>query len=125
VTAQVPLLAIERLKVVFQGERGRTTHAVDAVDLTLMRGTTLGIVGESGCGKSVTALAIMGLLSRTGAVSGVVRFDGTDLIRLPPARMRDLRGSRLAMIFQEPMTSLNPSYTIESRSSSRRCAIAA
>ena len=111
-TAQVPLLAIERLKVVFQGERGRTTHAVDAVDLTLMRGTTLGIVGESGCGKSVTALAIMGLLSRTGAVSGVVRFDGTDLIRLPPARMRDLRGSRLAMIFQEPMTSLNPSYTI-------------
>jgi len=112
VTAQVPLLAIERLKVVFQGERGRTTHAVDAVDLTLMRGTTLGIVGESGCGKSVTALAIMGLLSRTGAVSGVVRFDGTDLIRLPPARMRDLRGSRLAMIFQEPMTSLNPSYTI-------------
>jgi len=112
VTAQVPLLAIERLKVVFQGERGRTTHAVDAVDLTLMRGTTLGIVGESGCGKSVTALAIMGLLSRTGAVSGVVRFDGTDLIRLPPARMRDLRGNRLAMIFQEPMTSLNPSYTI-------------
>jgi peptide/nickel transport system ATP-binding protein len=112
VTAQVPLLAIEGLKVVFEGERGRATHAVDAVDLTLMRDATLGIVGESGCGKSVTALAVMGLLPRTGAVSGAVRFDGNDLIHLPPARMRDLRGDRLAMIFQEPMTSLNPSYTI-------------
>jgi peptide/nickel transport system ATP-binding protein len=112
VTAQVPLLAIEGLKVVFEGERGRATHAVDAVDLSLRRGATLGIVGESGCGKSVTALAVMGLLPHTGAVSGTVRFDGTDLIRLTQAQMRDLRGDRLAMIFQEPMTSLNPSYTI-------------
>ena len=62
-TTQAPLLAIEGLKVVFHGERGRATHAVDTIDLTLMRGATLGIVGESGCGKSVTALAIMGLLS--------------------------------------------------------------
>jgi peptide/nickel transport system ATP-binding protein len=112
VTAQVPLLAIEGLKVVFEGERRRATHAVDAVDLTLMRGATLGIVGESGCGKSVTALAVMGLLPHAGAVSGTVRFDGNDLIRLTQAQMRDLRGDRLAMIFQEPMTSLNPSYTI-------------
>ena len=111
-TTQAPLLAIEGLRVVFHGERGRATHAVDAIDLTLMRGATLGIVGESGCGKSVTALAIMGLLSRTAAVSGAVRFDGTDLITLPQAQLRELRGNRLAMIFQEPMTSLNPSYSI-------------
>ena len=111
-TPEAPLLAIESLKVVFHGDRGRTTHAVDTVDLDLMRGATLGIVGESGCGKSVTALAVMGLLSRTAAVSGVVRFDGTNLVDLPAAQIRDLRGNRLAMIFQEPMTSLNPSYTI-------------
>jgi len=112
VTTQAPLLAIEGLKVVFHGERGRATHAVDTIDLTLMRGATLGIVGESGCGKSVTALAIMGLLSKTAAVSGAVRFDGTDLVNLPQAQIRELRGNRLAMIFQEPMTSLNPSYSI-------------
>ena len=111
-TTQAPLLAIEGLKVVFHGERGRATHAVDTIDLTLMRGATLGIVGESGCGKSVTALAIMGLLSKTAAVSGAVRFDGTDLVNLPQAQIRELRGNRLAMIFQEPMTSLNPSYSI-------------
>ena len=111
-TTQAPLLAIEGLKVVFHGERGRATHAVDTIDLTLMRGATLGIVGESGCGKSVTALAIMGLLSKTAAVSGAVRFDGTDLVTLPQAQIRALRGNRLAMIFQEPMTSLNPSYSI-------------
>ena len=111
-TTQAPLLAIEGLKVVFHGERGRATHAVDTIDLTLMRGATLGIVGESGCGKSVTALAIMGLLARTAAVSGAVRFDGTDLVNLPQAQIRELRGNRLAMIFQEPMTSLNPSYSI-------------
>jgi peptide/nickel transport system ATP-binding protein len=112
VTTQAPLLAIEGLKVVFHGERGRATHAVDAINLTLMRGATLGIVGESGCGKSVTALAIMGLLARTAAVSGVVRFDGTDLVSVSEAQIRELRGDRLAMIFQEPMTSLNPSYSI-------------
>ena len=111
-TTQAPLLAIEGLKVVFHGERGRATHAVDTIDLTLMRGATLGIVGESGCGKSVTALAIMGLLARTAAVSGAVRFDGTDLVSAPQAQIRELRGNRLAMIFQEPMTSLNPSYSI-------------
>jgi peptide/nickel transport system ATP-binding protein len=112
VTTQAPLLAIEGLKVVFHGERGRATHAVDTIDLTLTRGATLGIVGESGCGKSVTALAIMGLLARTAAVSGVVRFDGTDLVSVSEAQIRELRGNRLAMIFQEPTTSLNPSYSI-------------
>jgi peptide/nickel transport system ATP-binding protein len=109
---QPPLVAIESLKVVFHGDRGRTTHAVDTVDLDLVRGATLGIVGESGCGKSVTALALMRLLARTADVSGVVRFEGIDLLDLPDADIRDLRGNRLAMIFQEPMTSLNPAYTI-------------
>jgi peptide/nickel transport system ATP-binding protein len=107
------LVEIEGLKVVFHGEHGRATHAVDSVDLTIAGGTTLGLVGESGCGKSATALAVMGLLpERTAEVSGAIRFDGVDLLELPTDRMRDLRGDRLAMVFQEPMTSLNPSYTV-------------
>jgi peptide/nickel transport system ATP-binding protein len=107
------LIDIANLKVVFHGDRGRTTHAVDTVNFDLARGATLGIVGESGCGKSVTALAIMGLLPKTSAkVSGRVRFDGVDLLHLSDNALRDLRGNRLAMIFQEPMTSLNPAYTI-------------
>jgi peptide/nickel transport system ATP-binding protein len=107
------LIEIENLKVVFRGDRGRTTHAVETVSFNLARGATLGLVGESGCGKSVTALAIMGLLSKESAdVSGRVRFEGSNLLDLTDAAMRDLRGDRLAMIFQEPMTSLNPSYTI-------------
>jgi peptide/nickel transport system ATP-binding protein len=112
-TADEPLLAIENLKVVFHGDRGRTTRAVDGVDLQLTRGRTLGLVGESGCGKSVTSLAVMGLLPKDSAeVSGTVRFDGVDLLRLADPQLRDMRGDRLAMIFQEPMTSLNPSYTV-------------
>src|SRR5215468_4131456 len=108
-----PLLQIEGLKVVFRGDRGRATHAVDSVDLAIARGATLGLVGESGCGKSATALAIMRLLSTKAAdVSGTVRFDGVDLLALPDDTVRDLRGDRLAMIFQEPTTSLNPSYTV-------------
>jgi len=108
-----PLLAIENLKVTFHGDAGRLTHAVDGVSLALQRGRTLGVVGESGSGKSVTFLAVMGLLPRrTSEVSGRIRFDGLDLLTLPDPQLRDLRGDRLAMIFQEPMTSLNPSYTI-------------
>src|SRR5262245_17300222 len=111
--AAAPLLQIEGLKVVFRGDRGRATHAVDSVDLAIARGATLGLVGESGCGKSATALAIMRLLSTKAAdVSGTVRFDGVDLLALPDDTVRDLRGDRLAMIFQEPMTSLNPSYPV-------------
>jgi peptide/nickel transport system ATP-binding protein len=106
-----PLLEIKELKVVFRGER--QTHAVDGVDLEVERGATLGLVGESGCGKSVTALAVMGLIPGSAAeISGSVRFDGVDLFLLGADAMRELRGDRLAMIFQEPMTSLNPSYTI-------------
>jgi len=112
-TAEAPLVAIENLKVVFYGDAGRVTHAVDGVDLAVARGAMLGVVGESGCGKSVTLLAVMGLLPKGECdVSGAIRFDGVDLLRLPDHALRDLRGDRLAMIFQEPMTSLNPSYTI-------------
>src|SRR6476660_4950218 len=108
-----PLIEIDGLRVIFHGDDGRTTHAVDSVDLSVANGATLGLVGESGCGKSVTSLAIMGLLSKHSAeVSGSIRFDGFDLLDVPDEILRDLRGNRLAMIFQEPMTSLNPSFTI-------------
>jgi len=108
-----PLLAIEKLRVVFHGDRGRRTVAVDGVDISLARGSTLGLVGESGCGKSVTSLAVMGLLpTQSAEVTGSVTFDGVSLLDLPDRDLRDLRGDRMAMIFQEPMTSLNPSYTI-------------
>jgi peptide/nickel transport system ATP-binding protein len=108
-----PLLQIDHLKVTFHGDAGRTTRAVDGVSLGVARGRTLGVVGESGSGKSVTFLAVMGLLPKRAAeVSGHIRFDGRDLLALPDRDLRDLRGDRLAMIFQEPMTSLNPSLTI-------------
>ena len=108
-----PLIAIEDLRVLFHGDDGRTTHAVDSIDLSVAHGTTLGIVGESGCGKSVTSLAIMGLqATQSTEISGAIRFDGFDLLHAPDQMLRDLRGNRLAMIFQEPMTSLNPSLTI-------------
>ena len=108
-----PLIDIRNLRVAFHGDDGRTTHAVDAVDLAIAKGATLGLVGESGCGKSVTSLAVMGLLPRQSAeVTGSIHFDGFDLLDVPDQVRRDLRGNRLAMIFQEPMTSLNPSFTI-------------
>jgi peptide/nickel transport system ATP-binding protein len=108
-----PLIEICDLRVTFHGDDGRTTHAVDTVDLAVTNGATLGLVGESGCGKSVTSLAIMGLLPKQSAeVTGSIRFDGLDLLHVPDQTLRDLRGNRLAMIFQEPMTSLNPSFTI-------------
>src|SRR5215468_10426855 len=108
-----PLIEIEGLRVVFHGDDGRTTHAVDSIDLSVANGATLGLVGESGCGKSVASLAIMGLLPKQSAeVSGSISFDGFDLLEAPDETLRDLRGNRLAMIFQEPMTSLNPSFTI-------------
>jgi len=113
VSASDPLLEIENLKVIFHGDRGSATHAVDGLDLTIQRGQTLGLVGESGCGKTATALSVMGLLPKASAeVSGRIRFDGAELLSLPDRAMRNLRGDRLAMIFQEPMTSLNPSYSI-------------
>jgi peptide/nickel transport system ATP-binding protein len=108
-----PLLTVEDLRVVFEGDRGSLTEAVAGVSFALAPGRTLGIVGESGCGKSVTALSIMRLLPRTGTrVSGSVVFEGRDLAHVAERQMQDLRGNRLAMIFQEPMTSLNPSFTV-------------
>jgi peptide/nickel transport system ATP-binding protein len=108
-----PLLDVRDLRVVFEGDRGSLTEAVAGVSFSLHAGRTLGIVGESGCGKSVTALSIMRLLPKAGTrVSGSVVFEGRNLGRLPEREMRDLRGNRLAMIFQEPMTSLNPSFTV-------------
>jgi oligopeptide/dipeptide ABC transporter ATP-binding protein len=107
------LLEVRELRTSFDGEQGEV-RAVDGVSFRLERGRTLGIVGESGCGKSVTALSIMGLVPQPpGRIAGgEVLFDGEDLLKLPAARLRDLRGDKLAMIFQEPMTSLNPAFPV-------------
>jgi peptide/nickel transport system ATP-binding protein len=106
------LLEVRDLRTSFAVDAGELS-AVDGVSFTLDAGRTLSIVGESGCGKSVTALSLMGLIvAPPGRVSGEIRFDGIDLTRLPAAAMRELRGNRLAMIFQEPMTSLNPAFTV-------------
>jgi peptide/nickel transport system ATP-binding protein len=112
-SAAKPLLEVRDLKTHFFNIDG-VTRAVDGVSFDLMPGETLGIVGESGCGKSVTALSIMRLLpARIGrTVGGSVTFDGASLLDLPEEKMRDIRGNRIAMIFQEPMTSLNPVLTV-------------
>ena len=107
-----PLLRVEDLRVQFWTTRG-TVHAVNGISFEIGRGETLGIVGESGCGKSVTSLAILGILSRAGRVaSGRALFDGRDLLALDDAQMRKIRGREIAMIFQDPMSSLNPVLTI-------------
>ena len=108
------LLEVRALRTLFAVEGGGEFAAVDGVDFTLEAGRTLGIVGESGCGKSVTALSIMGLVAQPpGRIGGgSVRFDGVDLLQLSPSALRELRGDRISMIFQEPMTSLNPAFTI-------------
>jgi peptide/nickel transport system ATP-binding protein len=105
------LLEVRDLKTSFAVEAGELS-AVAGVSFALDAGRTLCIVGESGCGKSVTALSIMGLIAPPGRVSGEILFEGVDLTRLPAAAMRELRGNRLSMIFQEPMTSLNPAFTV-------------
>jgi peptide/nickel transport system ATP-binding protein len=108
------LLEVSGLRTSFKLEGGGEFTAVDGISFSVDSGRTLGIVGESGCGKSVTSLSIMGLLPKgQGRVSaGSIRFEGTDLATLGPDAMRALRGNRMAMIFQEPMTSLNPAFTI-------------
>jgi oligopeptide transport system ATP-binding protein len=106
------LLSVDDLRVEFWTERG-TVHAVNSVSFEVAAGETLGIVGESGCGKSVTSLAVMGILSGTGRVtSGRAIFDGKDLLTLDDRGLRKIRGKEIAMIFQDPMTSLNPVLTI-------------
>jgi oligopeptide transport system ATP-binding protein len=106
------LLTVENLRVEFSTQRG-TVYAVNGVSFEIAAGETLGIVGESGCGKSVTSLAILGILSRNGRVtSGRAVFEGRDLIGLGDRELRRIRGRDVAMIFQDPMTSLNPVLTI-------------
>jgi peptide/nickel transport system ATP-binding protein len=107
------LLAVENLQVHFTGD-GPVARAVDGVDFQVRRQETVCLVGESGCGKTVTALAILGLLKQPPATiaGGRVSFDGQSLLDMPPAQMLAIRGKRIAMVFQEPMTSLNPVFTI-------------
>jgi peptide/nickel transport system ATP-binding protein len=113
--ADAPLLEVERLTTVFD-VGGRTFAAVDQVSFTVGAGETLGLVGESGSGKSVTALSILRLVEPPGRIaSGRIRFRGRDLVGLPEREMRALRGAAVALVFQEPMTALNPVFTIGSQ----------
>ena len=101
------LLQIDKLSVTFDGEDG-PVHAVNDLSLSINRGETLGIVGESGSGKSQTAFSIMGLLAPNGRTGGSVRFDGQEILGAKPKVLNKIRAERIAMIFQNPMTSLNP-----------------
>jgi len=106
-----PLLEVADLSVRFDTDDG-PVHAVDRMSFTLGQGEVLGIVGESGCGKSVTCMSLVRLLPETATVSGRVVFDGRDLLALPPRRLRQVRGREISYVFQEPMTSLNPVFTV-------------
>lgn len=108
-----PILQVRDLTTRFRTDRGVVT-AVDRVSFDVNAGETLAIVGESGSGKSVTALSILGLIPQPPGeiASGEIRFEGKDLLRLKPAEMRAIRGNRIAMIFQEPMSSMNPALTV-------------
>jgi len=111
-TGQGALLDIRGLKTYFFTEGG-VVKAVDGVDLTVRRGETLGLVGESGCGKSVTMFSVMRLIGQPGKlVDGEVFFDGRDLTKISDPEMQDLRGNRISMIFQQPLSSLNPVFRI-------------
>ncbi len=113
VSSGEPLLSVRNLSVGFQGEGG-LLQAVDRVSFDVPRGRTVGLVGESGCGKSVTALSLLRLLPQPSGriLGGEVIFEGRDLLRLPLAEMHQIRGARIGMVFQEPMTALNPVQTI-------------
>jgi len=108
-----PLLLINNLKTYFLGSE-RVGKAADGISFSLQAGETLGIVGESGSGKTVTALSILNLIPEPPGkiVGGEILFKGVDLLKLPPGKIRDIRGNSISMIFQEPMTSLNPVFTI-------------
>jgi len=111
-TAGSPILEVDGLRVEFWTSRG-TIHAVNDISFKVAPGEMMGIVGESGCGKSVTALALLGILPRAGrAVAGSARFGEHDLLKLSDHELRKIRGKEIAMIFQDPMTSLNPVLTI-------------
>jgi oligopeptide/dipeptide ABC transporter ATP-binding protein len=116
------LLRVDKLVTSFNTEAG-SVRAVDGVSFEVPRGKTVGLVGESGCGKSVTSLSILRLIPPRGASlrgagsidSGVIEFRGRDLLKLSEREMRDIRGNEISMVFQEPMTSLNPVYTVGSQ----------
>ncbi len=111
-TRREPLLSVEDLRVEFWTRRG-TVYAVNGISFGIAPGETLGIVGESGCGKSVTSLALLGILPRAGRVTGgTATLEGRDLLQLSDSQLRRIRGRDIAMIFQDPMTSLNPVLTI-------------
>ncbi len=106
-----PLLQVRDLRIGLTTQRG-PADAVRGVSFDLARGETLGIVGESGCGKSITVMSLMGLLPANARVGGSIRFGGQELVGLPESAMCKIRGNRIGMIFQEPMTALNPVHTI-------------
>ena len=107
------LLSVSDLSVTFRSRGRNVVHAVDELSFDVAPGATVGLVGESGCGKSVTALSVLGLLPSRGVeVSGSVRFDGTELIGLPQSTLRMMRGREISMVFQDPLSSLNPVLTI-------------
>ena len=107
----MPLLEVNDLRVTLQTARG-PADALREVGFRLARGQTLGLIGESGCGKSMTALALMGLLPEGARVAGSIRLDGTELTTLAEDALCALRGNRIGMVFQEPMTALNPLHTV-------------
>jgi oligopeptide transport system ATP-binding protein len=112
--AELPLLSVRDLRVTF-GSGDRTVHAVNGISYDLASGDTLGVVGESGCGKSVSSLALMRLLPKPAAriTSGEIVFEGEEILSLSEDAVREIRGNRMAMIFQDPMSSLNPVLTVE------------
>ena len=105
------LLEVSNLRIRLQTHRG-PADAVRGVSFSLARGETLGLIGESGCGKSITAMSLMGLLPESAQVTGSIRFDGQELVGRTDAQMCKMRGNRIGMVFQEPMTALNPVHTI-------------
>src|SRR5689334_16057671 len=106
-----PVLSVRDLEVTFPSEAGRV-QAVRGVDFDLYPGRTLGIVGESGSGKSVTSMAVMGLLPEYAAVSGSIRLGDRELLELDDKQMSEIRGHEIAMIFQDPLSSLTPIFTV-------------
>src|SRR5512140_1099272 len=107
----MPLLQVEHLSVKLQTQRG-PAYAVRDVSFTLERGETLGLVGESGCGKSITVMALMGLLPENAEVTGSIRFRDEELTTRTDEQLCEIRGNRIGMIFQEPMTALNPVHSV-------------
>ena len=107
----LPVLAVRDLRVSFPSEAGRV-DAVRGVDFDLLPGRTLGIVGESGSGKSATSLAVMGLLPEYAAVSGAITLNGRDLLGLDDRRLSKVRGNELGMVFQDPLSSLTPIFSV-------------